>query len=44
VDFPENACIVPGKTDEVVLPGESTKIINTAGKPTSSACSAGTFP
>ena len=36
VDFPENACIVPGKTDEVVLPGESTKIINTAGGTTSS--------
>ena len=36
MDFPENACIVPGKTEEVVLPGESTQTSDTAGKTTSS--------
>jgi len=36
VDFPENACVVPGKTDEVVLLEETTQTIVTAGGPTSS--------
>jgi hypothetical protein len=36
VDFPENACIVPGKTEEVVLLGENTQTVDTAGGPTSS--------
>ena len=31
VDFPENACIVPGKTDEVVLLEGSAQTIVTAG-------------
>ena len=36
MDFPENACIVPGKTEEVVLFEESAQIVVTAGGPTSS--------
>ena len=44
VDLTKNACIVSSKTDEVVLLGENTQISDTAGGPTSSACSAGTFP
>ena len=36
VDFPENACIVPGKTEEVVLLEESAQTVDTAGGPTSS--------
>ena len=39
VDFPENACIVPGKTVEVVLLIESTQTIDTTGGPTSSGAS-----
>ncbi|MBQ6359191.1 MAG: hypothetical protein IJI97_09635, partial [Clostridia bacterium] len=31
VDFPENACIVPGKTDEVVLLKETTQTVDAAG-------------
>jgi len=36
VDFPENACIVPGKTDEVVLLKETTQTVDAAGGTTSS--------
>ena len=36
VDFPENACIVPGKTDEVVFLKESVLTVDTAGETTSS--------
>ena len=36
VDFPENACIVPGKTEEVVLLEEISQTVDTAGGPTSS--------
>ena len=36
VDFPENACIVPGKTDEVVLLRETTQTSDIAGGMTSS--------
>ena len=37
--FPKNACIVSGKPEEVVLPGESAQIVDTAGGPTSSGAS-----
>ena len=36
VAFPENACIVLGKTEEVVLLGESAQTVDTAGRTTSS--------
>ena len=39
VDFLEDACIVPGKTEEVVLPRKTMQTVDTAGGPTSSGAS-----